>query len=160
MFGASQEFRVENLQNSGLNLVKTASGIAAQPVEILLRWQYGTRYYPIPVTFFAVAMMMGLPLFLAAINLLGGIIPFLHIGAAPGMFDIASLAKVYFAVSIFHAYRTWRRMIHPSASIAAPPPRNRFRCVRSHVDAVSANAAPEFKWPCISPNTGSNCGTT
>ena len=113
MFGASEEMHVEHLQNNALNIVEGVCSVLAQPVEILLRPWYGTRYFPIPVTFFSVAMMMGLPLFLAAVTLLGGIIPFLHIGTAPGMFDIGTLAKVYFAASAIHAWRTWRRMTHP-----------------------------------------------
>ncbi len=117
MFGVSEEMHIEHLQNNALNLVEGICSVIAQPVEILLRWQYGSRFYPIPVTFFAVAMMTALPLILAAINMLGGMIPFMHIGSAPGMFDIGSFAKLFFAASLFHAWRMWRRMIRPETEL-------------------------------------------
>jgi hypothetical protein len=108
MFGASDEMHVEHLQNNAINFVDAICSVIAQPVEIILRPWYGTRYFPVPVTFFSVAMMMALPLLLAAITMLGGMIPFLHIGTAPGMFDIGSLAKLFFALSAFHAFRLWK----------------------------------------------------
>ncbi|AXC13500.1 hypothetical protein ACPOL_4223 [Acidisarcina polymorpha] len=58
MFGASEEMHVEHLQNNALHFVDVVCSVVAQPIEILLRWQYGTRYYPVPVTFFAVSMMI------------------------------------------------------------------------------------------------------
>jgi hypothetical protein len=117
MFGTSDEMHVEHLQNNAINFVDAVCSVISQPVAIILRPWYGTRCVPIAVTFFSVAMMMALPLLLAAISLLGGIIPFLHIGTAPGMFDIGSLAKLYFALSAFHAFRLWKRMIHMESEL-------------------------------------------
>jgi len=117
MFGASEEIHVEHLQNNAMNIVWAACSVVAQPIEILLRPWYSSRYFPIPVTFFSVAMMMSLPLILAAFNLLGGIIPFLHVQQSLGMFDIGTLAQVYFLVSAIHAFRLWRRMIRPETEL-------------------------------------------
>ena len=58
MFGASEEMRVEHLQNNALEFVYAFCSVVSQPVEILLRPWYGTRFYPVPVTFFSSAMMV------------------------------------------------------------------------------------------------------
>jgi hypothetical protein len=88
-----------------------------QPVEILLRWQYGTRYYPVPVTFFAVSMMLLLPAMLALFSSLTSMIPFAHAAAPVGMFSLGNLAELYFLVSLAHAVRLGKRMLHPETEI-------------------------------------------
>ena len=48
-----------------MNVVENVCSIVAMPVEMVLRPQYGTRYFPVPVVFFSAVMMIFLPLFSA-----------------------------------------------------------------------------------------------
>jgi hypothetical protein len=113
MFGASEEMHVEHLQNNALNFVDVVCSVIAQPIEILLRWQYGTRYYAVPVTFFAVSMMIMLPAMLALFSSLTSMIPFSHAAAPVGMFSLGNLAELFFLVSLAHSVRLGKRMLHP-----------------------------------------------
>ena len=112
MFGTSEEMHVEHLQNNALNAVDAICSVVAQPVEYILRPWSGTRFYPIPVTAAAAALMLFLPLIMAGINGIMNMIPFSHPQPAMGMFDIGSLAKLYFLLSAAHGYRLWKRMLH------------------------------------------------
>jgi hypothetical protein len=113
MFGSSEEMHVEHLQNNALNIVEAACSALAQPFEIILRPQFGTRYYPVPVTAAAAAMMLMIPAIAAFFTGLTHMIPFSTAAPAPrGMFDIGSLAKLYFLLWLLHGWRLWKRMLH------------------------------------------------
>jgi hypothetical protein len=112
MFGASEEMRIEHLQNNAMNIVETICSVICQPVEIILRPQYGTRYFPVPVTFFSASMMLLLPGVMLLFSNFMNMIPLLHAPQPVGMFGLADYAKLYFLLSAVHGVRLWRRMIH------------------------------------------------
>jgi hypothetical protein len=111
MFGASEEMRVEYLQSNAMELVYLICSVIAQPVEILLRPWYGTRYYPVPVTFFSAAMMLLLPGIMLLFSNFMRMIPLLHVPQPVGMFALGDDAKLYFLAQAVHGVRLWRRMI-------------------------------------------------
>jgi hypothetical protein len=111
MLGTSEEMRIEHLQNNAMELVHTLCSIIAQPVEVAIRPSYGTRYYPVPVTFFSAAMMLILPGIIMLFTNFMHMIPLLNIPPTPGMFGLGDYAKVYFLVMAVHGVRLWRRMI-------------------------------------------------
>lgn len=114
MFGASEEMRVEHLQNNAMEFVYALCSVIAQPVEIILRPGYGTRYYPAPITFFSASMMLILPGIISLFSNFMHMIPLLHVPPAPGMFSLGDYARVYFLLSAVHGVRLWRRMIDPA----------------------------------------------
>lgn len=114
MFGASEEMNVEHLQNNAMNIVELVCDAISQPVQILIRPTYGTRFFPVPVTFLAAAEMLLLPAFAATVQSIGHMIPLINIPAPIGMFGLGSFAELYFAASAVHGVRLWRRMIDMS----------------------------------------------
>jgi len=104
---------INQLQQFAMNVVENVCSIFTMPVEIVLRPQYGTRYFPVPIFFFSALLMFLLPWFSSAADGLIGMIPF-H-GDVPrpvGMFGIASLSSLYFFLIFLHSFRLWRRMIY------------------------------------------------
>jgi hypothetical protein len=112
MFAASEDMHVEHLQNNALEFVYAFCSIVSQPVEILLRPWYGTRVYPVPVTFFSSAMMLLLPAIIMLFSNFMHMIPLLNVPAPIGMFSLGDFAKIYFLASTIHGVRLWRRMVH------------------------------------------------
>jgi hypothetical protein len=117
MFGASEEMRVEHLQNNGINGAQFAGSVLCQPAEIIIRPWFGTRYNPVPVTFLSMAMMLLLPAVMSLIGNFMQMIPLLQVPHQVGMFSLGDFARLYFLVSVFHAVRLWRRMIDPSREL-------------------------------------------
>jgi hypothetical protein len=105
---------IEQLQNVAMNVVENFCGIVAMPVEIIIRPHYGTRYYPVPVTFFSCVMMILLPLFSAMATGIVNMIPFSHARAPIGLFSIGSLSQLFFLLLFIHGIRLYRRMIDMS----------------------------------------------
>jgi hypothetical protein len=105
---------INQLQNFAMNVVENFCSIFTMPVEIILRPQYGTRYFPVPIFFFSAVLMFLLPLFSSAADSVVGMIPF-GPGVLPprGLFGIGSLSSLYFFLVFLHAFRLWRRMLHP-----------------------------------------------
>jgi hypothetical protein len=104
---------INQLQQLAMNVVENICSIFTMPVEIILRPQYGSRYFPVPIFFFSAVLMFLLPWFSAAADGLVGMIPF-H-GEVPrpvGMFGIGSLSSLYFFLVFLHGFRLWRRMIY------------------------------------------------
>ena len=114
MFGASDEMRVEHLQNNALEFVYALTSVISQPVEIILRPGYGTRYFQPPIQFFSMAMMLLLPGIILLFTNFMHMIPLLNVPPSPGMFSLGDFAKVYFLLAVVHGVRTWRRMIDPA----------------------------------------------
>ena len=103
---------INQLQNLAMNIVETFCSIVCMPVEIILHPFYGTRYYPVYVTFFSAMMMIFLPVFGSVTTGVMNMIPF-HQAAAPvGIFDMWSLSKLFFLLLFLHGFRLWRRMIY------------------------------------------------
>jgi hypothetical protein len=103
---------IDQLQDVAMNVVENFCGIIAMPVEIIIRPRYGTRYYPVPVTFFSCLMMIALPAFSAMATGVVRMIPFTHVQAPAGLFSIGSLSKAFFVLLFIHGIRLYRRMIH------------------------------------------------
>jgi len=112
MFGTSEEMRVEHLQNNAMELVYLLCSILCQPIEILLRPWYGTRYFEVPVTFFSAAMMIVGPAIMSLFTNFMQMIPLLRVPHPVGMFGLGDYAKLYFLLCAVHGVRLWRRMIH------------------------------------------------
>jgi len=108
----SGAMNMEHLQNSSINLVETICSIVSMPVEMLIRPQYGTRYFSVPVTFCSSVLMLLLP----ALAMMGAsimqMIPFGRYVPPPGMFDFAAMTKLYFLLCLIHGFRLWQRMLH------------------------------------------------
>ena len=103
---------IAQLQQFAINVVENVCSIIAMPVEIILRPQYGTRYFPVPVVFFSALMMIFLPLFSSVATSVVNMIPFHRAEIPVGLFSIASLSTLYFFLSFIHGLRLWRRMIY------------------------------------------------
>jgi hypothetical protein len=117
MFGASEEVHVENLQNNALNVVEALCSVVSMPVEQLTHWHFGTRYYPVPITFAATSMMLILPLIAAFFTSVSQMIPFVSIPLPVGMFGFGAFAELYFAVLAVHLYRLTKRVLHPESEL-------------------------------------------
>ncbi len=104
---------LEQLHNIALNLVHAICSIIAMPVEIIVRWQYGTRYFPIPVVFLSTMMMIFLPLLGVLADEATRMIPFHSVAPTMGMFGMGSFSSLFFFLSFLHGFRIWRRMVHP-----------------------------------------------
>jgi hypothetical protein len=103
---------INQLQNYAMNVVEAFCGIFTMPIEIILRPQYGTRYFPVPVFFFSCLLMLLLPLFSSAASSVSQMIPFGGAARPPaGLFGIGSLSSLYFFLTFLHGFRLWRRMI-------------------------------------------------
>ena len=99
---------INHYQDMALNLVYNICSIVCAPVEMLLRPQYGTRYFPPIITALTAAMMMLLPLFSSIADML----PFGRFHGIAGLYGIGTLSKLYFTGGFIHGFRIWRRMIH------------------------------------------------
>ena len=112
--GAQQSgvMNIDQLQEMAMNMVQNFCSIIAMPVEIIIRPQYGTRYYPVPVTFFACVLMIMMPLFSAMAAGVANMIPFSHARAPIGLFGIGSLSQLFFLLLLVHGIRLYRRMLH------------------------------------------------
>jgi hypothetical protein len=102
----------DQLQQLAMNVVEGICSIVSMPVEIILRPQYGTRYFPVPVVFFSAMLMIFLPLLSSAATGVVNMIPFTHAQMPIGMFSIGSLSKLYFFLAFLHGIRLYRRMIY------------------------------------------------
>src|ERR1700692_2183019 len=87
---------INQLQQLAMNVVENVCSIFTMPVEIILRPQYGSRYFPVPIFFLSTVMMYLLPLFSSAADGLVGMIPFHTVNRPMGMFGIGSLSSLYF----------------------------------------------------------------
>jgi len=117
MFGASEEMRVEHLQNNAMEFVYALCSVIGKPVEVILRPGYGTRYFPAPIQFFSMAMMLLLPAVMSLIGNFMQMIPLLQVPHPVGMFGLGDYARLYFLICAIHGVRVWRRMINPSLEL-------------------------------------------
>jgi hypothetical protein len=105
---------LNQLQNYAMNMVEAFCSIFTMPIEIILRPQYGTRYFPVPIFFLSAVLMFLLPLFSSAADGVARMIPFSQAPPPPaGLFGIGSLSSLYFFLAFLHSFRLWRRMIKP-----------------------------------------------
>jgi hypothetical protein len=110
----SKGMNFNQTQETARNIVYGFCSIFSMPVEVILRPQYGTRYFQPQIAVFSVVTMLTLsmisslamsytnPLFMAA-----------HIYKQPqGLFSIGSLCELFIFMMFLHAPRLYSRMIH------------------------------------------------
>jgi hypothetical protein len=103
---------INHYQDLMMNLVYNVCTIVTMPVEMALRPQYGSRYFPPVLLFFTAVMMMVLPLFASMAEGFGRMLPFVRFYGAPGLYGIGTFSKLFFLGAFVHGLRIWRRMIH------------------------------------------------
>lgn len=103
---------INHFQNGALNLVYNVCSIACCPVEMALRPQYGSRYFPPIILMFSAAMMIALPIFSELAETFGRMVPFMRFRGDAGMFGITTLSRLFFLGAFVHGLRVWRRMVH------------------------------------------------
>jgi hypothetical protein len=104
---------VRQMHNVGVNVVELICTVVTMPVEILLRPQYGTRYFPLPVAFFSAMLMILIPVISSLATGLIHLNPFAGPPPAPvGLFGFSSLTTLFFFLMLLHAVRLWRRTIY------------------------------------------------
>jgi hypothetical protein len=103
---------IDNIQGAAMNVIYTVSGIVTMPVEELIRWYFGTTYFPAPNLFFSAIMLILASAFFNIATAMTQMIPFVRVSGPAGMFGIGSFTSLFFIVSVIHGVRTWRRMIH------------------------------------------------
>jgi hypothetical protein len=117
--GQSGALNINQLQETAMNLVENFCAVICRPVELILRPWHSTRYFPVPVMFFSNVLMIFLPFFSAMAIGAVSMIPFVRLQLPPGLFDIGSLAKLYFLLSFVHGIRLYRRMLDMSLEICS-----------------------------------------
>jgi hypothetical protein len=119
---------INQWQNMMMTLVYNVCSIVSMPIEMALRPQYGTRYFPPFIQFLSAIMMILAPV----VDGMFHMIPFIGSGPSPGLFAIGTFTKLFFLGALIHNFRIWRRMIHPESeqfSWYEGPPLPFFRIV-------------------------------
>ena len=108
----SGSMSLEQLNDTGMNVVETICSIGCWPLEIILRPWHGTRYCSITVSFFSTMLMIALPVLSVLTGAVTQLIPGTQVPQPAGIFTIASFSKLYFLLSFIHGIRRFRLMIH------------------------------------------------
>jgi hypothetical protein len=103
---------LEQYQKTAINMIENVCGIICMPIELFLRPFYGTRYFPLAVSFFSMILMVFLPFMSATARSIGGMVPFTHQAPIAGLFGLGAFSYLYFLVLAIHGVRVWRRMIY------------------------------------------------
>ena len=111
--GLSGLLNINQLEYVALNVVENFCAILTRPVEMIIRPWHGSRYFTLPIIFFTNAMMIALPILSMLTTSMASMIPFVRVPPPMGLFDIGSLAKLYFLLTLIHSVRIYRLMIHP-----------------------------------------------
>lgn len=104
---------IDQIQETGLNVMYNVSSIVTLPVELLLRPWFGSRYFEPPIFFLSAIMMIVIESFIGFAGAVSHLVPGLQVPAPMGMLDFGFVVRVFFIVSAIHSVRTFRRMIHP-----------------------------------------------
>ena len=121
---------INHLQDAMINVVYNVCSIVTMPVEMVLRPQYGTRYFPPVILLFSAVLMILLPVLYG----LSRMVPFIRFQESLGLFGIETFSKLFFLGALIHGIRIWRRMIHMEReqhSLYEGPPLPIFRIVPS-----------------------------
>lgn len=103
---------LNQLHKYGMAIVESVCAIFTMPIEMILRPQYGTRYFSPPIAFFSAVLMLFLPLFSSAADSVSRMIPFSRVAAPSGLFGLGSLSSLYCLLLFLHGSRLWRRMVY------------------------------------------------
>src|SRR5580704_17043645 len=98
---------IDHLQDGMVNLVYTFCSVISSPVELVIRPQYGSRYFPPIVQCLTAMMMIVLPVLAALAEGFSHMLPFTQFNASMGMFGLGTLSKLYFLGSFIHGIRIW-----------------------------------------------------
>ncbi len=131
--GQEAPMSINQLQSMAMSVIDLFCSIFTMPIEIILRPQYGTRYFQVPTIFFSSMLMLILPLFSSAATGLVNMIPFHRAAPGPvGLFGIGSLSSLYFFLVFLHGFRLWRRMVYMELELHSEfegPPLPFFRLI-------------------------------
>jgi hypothetical protein len=105
-------FNASHLESGAINGVETLCSIISMPVEMIIRPQYGTRYFSVVVVFCSSVLMLLIPTLSSMSTGVMQMIPFSRYTPPPGLFDFGSFTRLYFLLLFVHGFRIWRRMIH------------------------------------------------
>jgi hypothetical protein len=105
---------IEQFQETALNVMYNVASIFTMPVEILIRPQFGSRYFSAPNLFLSAIMLTLAAAFTTLTQSVGQMIPFVRVRGPAGMFGLGSLTTLFFLANIVHGLRIWRRMIDMS----------------------------------------------
>jgi hypothetical protein len=118
MPGAEQagKMNIDEMQETGMNILSMVASIITLPVEIFLRPQFGTRYFAAPIFFLSSILLMLLSAFSGVAAGIGQMLP--GQGKDPvGVYGIGSFTTLFFMASLVHGFRTFRRMTHPELEL-------------------------------------------
>jgi hypothetical protein len=108
---------LDAMQEVAINVVELFCSIICRPVEIILRFRHGSRYFSPTVIALSSLMMIVVPALLSFTSAIGGMIPFTHFQPPRGMFSLGDFAVLYFLLSLFHGLRIYRLMIWPEKEL-------------------------------------------
>jgi hypothetical protein len=103
---------LEQFQKTAFNMMENGCGIVCMPVELFLRPFYGTKYFPLTVSFFSTILMVFLPFISDTARSITGMIPFSHQKPISGLFGLGAFSYLYFLALTIHGVRVWYLMIH------------------------------------------------
>jgi hypothetical protein len=103
---------LDQMEHLAMAVVETFCSIVCMPVEIILRPQYGTRYFPVYVTWFSAMMMIFITAFSSFTTSVVAMIPFTRVAIVAGYVSLWSFTEVFFLLLFVHGIRLWRRMAY------------------------------------------------
>lgn len=103
---------VNNIQEVAMQMVYAFCTIISMPVEYGLRPFFGSQYFPPPLAFLSMLMMLLLPVFFGVTQSLIHLIPFAPAAPPPAPIGVGTLSKWFFIGCLLHGIRIWRRMVH------------------------------------------------
>src|SRR5579875_717257 len=104
-----------HMHQSGLNIIELIGGAISRPLDLILRPWHGSRAFSLPVVALSTVMMLVIPALLLGIDAFVSLIPFSHPSRPVGLFGIGSFAELFFALSLIHAVRIYKRMVRMSS---------------------------------------------
>jgi len=109
---------VSRLQDQMVDLVYSFCSIFTFPVEMVIRPQYGSRYFQPVTMFLSAVLMIVLPVLFAITSAVSGLLPFAKPTVTFGLIGIWGFSKLFFIGSIVHGVRIFRRMINMSRELS------------------------------------------
>jgi hypothetical protein len=103
---------VNNIQEVAMQMVYAFCTIVSMPVEYALRPWFGSQYFPPPLAFLSMLMMLLLPVFFGVTQSLIHLIPFVPAGPPPAHIGLGTLSEAFFLGCLLHGLRVARRMAH------------------------------------------------
>lgn len=103
---------VNNIQEVAMQMVHAFCTIVSMPVEYVLRPFFGSQYFPAPLAFFSMLMMLLVPTFFSVTQSVIQLIPFVHATPPVAPIGLWTLSKWFFIGCAIHGFRVWRRMLN------------------------------------------------